>query len=160
MKKIKKLLEKIFPVESSPQSAAIIMTLGASMAFSPFWGLQTWLLFPLSWMFHVNPTGPIALLYLINNPWTMLPLAALEYYVGHFITEKILHVDLVPYNPSWMTWVNAKLTSCLSKYIGTAELSLWSFLLGGLVLGIIVAAITYPCSLYLFNYMRRRKEHQ
>jgi uncharacterized protein (DUF2062 family) len=154
---MKNFFKKIIPSNTSPQQAAVIITLGAATAVSPFWGIQTWLLFPISWFFKINPAGPIALLYLINNPWTMLPLAAADYYVGWWFTHAILHIDLMKYNPSWMNWVNNKVGNYLMKYLGIQSLSLWSFIIGGIILSIIVAAIVYPTVFFGFKYYKTRK---
>ncbi|MFA6066690.1 MAG: DUF2062 domain-containing protein [Candidatus Babeliaceae bacterium] len=154
---MKKFLKKIFSAESSPHKLALAVTFGASTAASPFWGLQTWLLFPISWIFKLNPTISITILYLINNPWTMIPIAAFDYYVGDWFARCILHTDLMPYNPSFMYWINNKIGVYLIKYLGICELAFWNFVIGGLILSTIVALVTYPCALMLFTRIASKR---
>lgn len=154
---MKKFLQKIIRSESSPYKLALAVTLGTSTAVSPFWGIQTWILFPLSWALKISPAISITILYLINNPWTMLPIAAADYYVGNWFTKSVLGVDLIKYNPSWMGWVNNKIGFYLMKYLGISELSLWSFVIGGILLSIVVAAITYPIALMFFKRALRKR---
>lgn len=154
---MKNFFKKIANSGASPHKLSLAITLGAATAASPFWGIQTWILFPLSWWLKTNTALSITVLYLINNPWTMLPIAAADYYIGDWFLTSILRVDLTSYNPAWMNYINKKVGYYLLKYLGIAELSLWSYIIGGIILSFMVAIITYPIALVLCKKIIQKK---
>lgn len=136
-------MEKLVKGESSPAKLAWSTTLGIFLAFSPYLGFQTILVFVLSFLLRANSAIVFTVLYTINNPWTMIPIAALDYVFGHWLTATFLQIDLLEYNPSWMAWVNTKLAS-LTTYLGIEQLCFWCFFIGGNILAITAALLSYP----------------
>jgi uncharacterized protein (DUF2062 family) len=143
------VIQKIMAMEKSPYKLARSLVLGIWIAWSPFLGIQTWLVFLLGWPLHLNVAVVFATLYLVNNPWTMIPLAVVDYTVGRWLMQKLFGISLIRYNPGWMSWVNTKLQKYLSAYVYVQEISLWEFIIGGLIVSSLVSLIAYPLILSL-----------
>ena len=139
----KKLMERLVKSEPSPGKLAWSISLGLFLAFSPYLGFQTLLVFVLSFVLRANSAVVFIVLYTVNNPWTLIPIAALDYIFGHWLTESVLGLDLLQYNPSWMHWVNTKL-SFLTAYLGIEQLCFWCFFIGGNIIACMVALLSYP----------------
>jgi uncharacterized protein (DUF2062 family) len=152
MKFFKNLLNRLLAMEKSPHKLALGCCLGIFMAMSPFLGIQTWLAIPLSWLFGVSTLLVIAVLYLVNNPFTMFPIVVADYAVGHCIIERWMGMDLTVYNPSWMGWINSKIGPTLYKYLGVTQVCFWCYILGGLLLATICSLPLYPVLKKFFAY--------
>lgn len=139
---IRKLLQKIVQHEPDPIKLNRSIAIGIFMAFTPYLGLQTWIGIALAYFTRSNIAVVTIVLYAVNNPWTMIPIAALDYMVGRLVTESLLGFDLLPYNPLWMNWVNSKI-GFLTNYLGIEQISLWCFLIGGTILALIAGIISY-----------------
>lgn len=156
---LKKLIEK----QLSPQKVAWSGAVGVYLAFSPFLGIQTILVFVLAFLLRAN--GPIVftVLYTINNPWTMIPIVLLDYFVGSWFLQ-LIGLDLTMYDPSWMEWLNAKLIPYIGPYLGVKKLSLWTYLIGGHLIAIPLACVSYPVikKLYIngMNALARRQQER
>jgi uncharacterized protein (DUF2062 family) len=122
----------------TPVKLAQASCVGIFIAFSPFIGFHWLMTIILAWVLRLNIGVMYAAAHIVNNPFTMIPLYLAGYAVGDFIAGW-LGLNLLAYNPSWMNWLNIKL-SCL----GIPNLSLWTFIIGGNVLGFIVAIAAYP----------------
>ena len=77
----------------------------------------------------------------------MVPVYAADYVAGQYICMKSWGNDLCSYNPTWMNWLNLK----IAHYIGLSEISLPAFLIGGNVLAIGCALLSYPIMHYIFS---------
>ncbi len=107
---------RLIAQEKSAYKLAASCALGAYIAFSPFFGLHTVMVFGLSWLFALNVPVTWAVSVAINNPWTMIPVYFSGYYVGDWILTATGHVPA--------QWV--------------------SFLIGGNLLGLCIAVMLYP----------------
>ena len=144
--------KKAILMERTPKKLAYASSVGIFIAFSPFLGIHWLLTIILAWALSLNIAVIYAVAHLVNNPFTMIPVYVADYAAGKFIIGRILGIDLFPYNPSWMNWLNLKL-SCL----GIPNLSLWTFIIGGNILGLLLAFAAYP---FLLHFYRRIKgEH-
>lgn len=157
---IKKFFSHIFASGVTPGQRAAAICLGIFIAFSPFLGIQTFLIFGLSWILGLNPTITFASVYLINNPWTMVPIAALDYIFGLWLIHVRLGYDLMPYNPSFMEWINKKIGYYIMKFLGISKLCFWYYFIGGLLLAAILSILLYPIIKLLFVlYEHRHEDH-
>lgn len=136
-------MEKLVKKEPNPSRLAWSITLGVFLAFSPYVGLQTVLAFALAYLLWANSAVVVIVLYTVNNPWTMIPIAALDYIFGHWLVEKVFCLNLEQYNPSWMEWVNTKISG-VTSYLGIESICFWCFMIGGNILAVTFAAISYP----------------
>lgn len=145
MKKyVDKIKQKLLQAEKSPVRLARSMALGFCIALSPFLGIQTFLIIGLSWLLRLNTVVAVIVSYTVNNPWTMVPIAAFDYVVGKWLVTDILGYDLTPYNPSWMTWVNEKIGNYLVDYLGIETLDFWAYIIGGSLVSFIITLSIYP----------------
>jgi uncharacterized protein len=162
MKKFfKKQIDKMLLTERSPHKLALSSAVGMFIAFSPYLGIQTPLIFILSWIMRLNAAVTFAVVYIVNNPWTMIPIVVMNYMLGLWISNHILHVDLTLYNPAWMQtftgWLSAKLGTYLKDYIDVSKLSLWAYLIGGNILALTVGAVTYPLAKHFFGRLIKQR---
>lgn len=150
---IKKILHKLILAEKSPEKLAFSFSLGCFLAFSPYLGIQTWLIFPLCWIFKLNITVTMTTLYLVSNPFTFVPIVMADYFTGYWFLVKFLHIDAIAYNPSWL----AGLLNFLSKYVVDLQkylgftICFWCFFLGAHILGILVGCLLYPIMKPIFT---------
>lgn len=138
--------------ERSPRVLALSFCVGFYIAFSPFPGFHTWMVFASAWFFSLNLGVIFAVSCAINNPWTMMPVYVIDYLFGELLLGRILHLNVGSWNPSWMGTLN----TWLASYIGQSNISLWSFLIGGNILGIGGAVILYPIVKRLFVRLQHK----
>jgi len=122
---------------------ALSFCIGVYIAFSPFIGLHTVMVFLFSWFFTLNTAIMFAVSLSINNPWTMIPVYGVGYVVGEWLF-KLVGIDSVYWNP-W--WYNLLLKT--SHYY--ANISLWPFLIGGNLLGLGIGSLLYPLMRHVFS---------
>jgi uncharacterized protein (DUF2062 family) len=142
LKKISALFTDALVSGCTPQRLSRSWCVGLYIAFSPFPGLHTVMMFACKYLFDLHfPTLFIATS--INNPWTMAPFYYFDYECGYWIIHSLLGL-----NPSWVI--------SLAKIFGTGKICIWSFFIGGNVLGICSAFIGYPITTYLFSRLASR----
>jgi uncharacterized protein (DUF2062 family) len=143
---IKKILHKLVLAERSPTKLTLSFCLGNFIAWSPTIPLQTPLIFLLSWLFRLNTTVTFTTVYIINNPLTMVPLYVADYMFGVLLFHKVLGLDLIRYNPSWVDKFNAFISRYINmeKYIGGGPFCFWCLMLGGLILPLLISIVLYP----------------
>jgi uncharacterized protein (DUF2062 family) len=146
-KTIKSFLQSLVTKERSAHKLALAFSVGVYIAFSPFPGFHTALVFALSWLLQLNIPVVWTVSVLINNPWTMIPVYAAGHIAGQWLCLFMCGHDLLLYNPAWMNWFN----SWVCCYTNLCGISLWSFLIGGNILGIGFGLISYPIMLYIFK---------
>lgn len=143
---IYQFLKSLVIKERSVEKLTLSFCLGVYIAFSPFIGFHTIMVFLFGWLFSLNIAVLLAATYLINNPWTMVPVYVSDYMVGNWLLGR-LYGDTTFINPAWMNWLNNTWT----YYTGIKEISLWAFLVGGNFLGIILALLSYPIMKRIFQ---------
>jgi uncharacterized protein (DUF2062 family) len=136
----KDLLHKLLLKERCPDRLALSLALGAYIAFCPFVGLHTALVFAFAWMLSLNALVLLAISNGINNPLTMVPIYASGHMAGDWLLNGVLGYDVYGLDPSWMQWLNQKIVAV----IGMPKLSLTAFMIGGNLLGILIAVLLYP----------------
>jgi hypothetical protein len=72
----------------------------------------------------------------------MIPFFSCDYAFGYWL----LH-SLLGWTPSW--------TLSLAKLFGSGKICVWSFLIGGNVLGIVAAFIAYPVANRIFCHLAK-----
>lgn len=135
----RKLLARLISYERCMHTLTLSCCMGIYIAFSPFVGLHTAMVFLFSWIFALNFAVMLAVSMFINNPWTMMPV----YGAGHFFGDQILSwwgVDHYEWNPSWIISAN----SWIKSHIGFGGISFWAFMIGGNILGIGLSLGCYP----------------
>ncbi len=131
--------EKLLFYEKSPKKVAIACGLAVYIAISPFIGLHTIMLIVSGWLFNLNIPLLLAVGYVVNNPWSMLPLCAAGYGVGYLMLHTWAGIPLAAGNPWWMATVN----EYIHYYTGIDQISFWAFMVGANVLGVVLGVVTY-----------------
>ncbi|KKQ33371.1 MAG: hypothetical protein US49_C0001G0051 [candidate division TM6 bacterium GW2011_GWF2_37_49] len=135
--KILDFFNKILKSGASPQKLAISCSIGIYIAFSPFPGLHAVMIFLIHWILGLN----LPMMFLatsINNPWTIIPFYSTDYFFGYWLVHNVLGR-----NPDFCI--------SLAKVFGSGKICLVSFFVGGNVLGLAVALISYPFASLLFK---------
>lgn len=144
--------KQLLLMERTPKKLARASCAGIFIAFSPLIGIHWLLTILFAWIFKLNVGVIYAAAHVVNNPLTMVPVYLAGYAVGNFIMD-FFGIDMLAYNPLWMNWLNLKI-SCL----GIPNISLWTFLIGGHVLGIFSSLIAYPFLLHFFRRIISRPD--
>jgi len=143
LKKTKNVFYRAMSSNSSPHKLALSFSVGVFIAFSPFPGGHTVMMLASKWLMGLN--FPILFFSTsFNNPWTMVPFYTFDYYFGHWFIHSLLGLT-----PAWAISVG-KIFS-LENIFGSGKICLWSFFIGGNVLGVLAAVISYPVMLWLFH---------
>ncbi len=146
---MKEFLSRLFFYECSPHKLAAACSLAIYVAFCPFTGLHTLMLIGSGWIFRLNVPLLISVGYIVNNPFTMIPILMSGYFLGHWILHSLVGVVLAGSNPVWMESIN----HFLHLHLGLSEISFWAFMLGGNVLGILLGILLYPLFYTVFLYL-------
>lgn len=126
----------------SEHNFAAACAFGIYIAFFPLPGTHLLLVGLAQWIFRLN-IPIVVLVSCINNPWTMIPFFTADYYVGYWLIH-----DLLGYNPSW--------TFSLTDIFGSGSICVWSFFVGGNLLGIVGALLMYPIALTIFKRIKQQ----
>ncbi len=147
---IKRYLERLLLSERSSQKLAASFSVGTFIACTPTIPFQTPLLFVVSWLFGLNAAIMFSAVYIINNPFTMIPIYIIGYAIGAWFFERLLHISLMPYNPAWVTKFNAFISKyiAIEKYLGSG-FCLWYLLFGGFLFALLVSVPMYPLLKYV-----------
>lgn len=124
--------------ERCPRKLSFSVAVSVFIAFSPFVGLHTVMALIFSWVFALNIGLLLVISNSINNPWTMLPIYATDHVVGDNLLS-YLGIDGMQLNPSWLSSIN----HWLANHTGISGVSVGSFLIGGNILGFILALCVY-----------------
>ncbi len=156
---------QLLRLEKDRARIALGGSLGIYIAFSPFIGFHTAMTLVCAWLLGLNAALLFTVSMLINNPWTMLPVYGAGYWFGEWLFS-LVGIDPLLSNPSWMVYCNA----WLQQYMPWDGFSFWAFMVGGNVLGILLALMSYPLIIWLvkvvginhkervFNTMRHSKK--
>ncbi len=140
--KIKATLKKSFTDGWSVKKLSQSFCTGIYIAFSPFPGLHTAMMFVAKFFFKLN--FPILFLATsFNNPWTMVAFYSFDYFFGYWLIHTFLG-----FNPTW--------TISLARIFGSGKICIWSFLIGGNILGIFFAIVLYPFVHILFKNLVKK----
>jgi len=133
--------------ERSPRKLAFSCALGVFIAFSPFVGLHTAMVFMFSWFFALNTALLFAVSMLINNPWTMVPIYATNHVVGDQVFY-LCGIDGMQLNPGWVATIN----HWIMQHTGISGISFWAFMIGGHLLGLLLSFVVYITVHYGAHY--------
>ncbi len=136
-KKLRELFNKALREGWTPKQLALSVAVGLYVAFSPFPLFHTVLMIGLKFLLRLN----LPILFIatsVNNPWTMVPLYTLDYAFGYWLVHHVL---------GW----TPLLTISLEKIFGSGSVCVWSFLIGGNILGLLAAGISYPIFRVIFG---------
>ena len=136
---IKRTITKLVQLESSDLKLTLGSCLGVYIAFSPFVGFHTAMVFLFAWLFGLNVMVLLSVSMMINNPWTMVPVYGAGYWFGDVLLS-FLGINHHACNPAWVDYINA----WWQAYVSTHGFSFWAFMIGGNILGILISILCYP----------------
>lgn len=168
MSRFNTFLTKLASQERSSTKLAFSFCMGNYIAFSPFLGLHTVMVFLFVWLFRLNFTVTFAAAYLVNNIFTAVPVYAADYFFGYWFVHNVTQLDLQKLNnflakplhilflPFVSLWtflaqyipysgnIVDSTSHFLETYVCFSKPCLWSFFIGGNLLGIVTSILLYP----------------
>lgn len=138
--------------QHSPHILTLSCCIGTYIAFSPFVGLHTLMALACIWLFDLNAAMTFAFSCGINNPWTTLFVYGLDYVFGYWILHDLAKYDAE--NPACIAWAE----KLLVEKIGLSMPCVWSFLIGGNILGILAAVMLYVPLKKIFTFFVRKPQ--
>lgn len=140
--KIKKIFKNALMSGCTVNKLAQSFSMGIFIAFFPIPGSHTVVMIIFKWLFGLN--FPVLFFSTsFNNPWTMVPFFTLDYFFGYWLMHEFLRID-----PGWAI--------SLGKIFGNSKICLWSFFIGGNILGLFFAIVTYPFVYFMFKKLVSR----
>jgi uncharacterized protein (DUF2062 family) len=130
------LLRHALHLQEPPQRTALAFALGVFIAFSPAYGFHTVLVVLCTWLFGLNFVALLAGAF-VNNPWTVIPILGATYWTGALLLGG---TDTPTFN-----WHDLSFAGVYHQILPHAV----PFALGGLVIGVIGALLSYPAAYLL-----------
>lgn len=143
MASFRSLLRQVLHLEESPQRTALAFAVGAAIAFCPLYGFHMVLVGICSWAFRLNFVALLAGAF-INNPWTLVPVLGATYWIGAVILGR-------SDRPSF-DWNELGFRAIYEQVMPYAV----PFVVGGIVLSLVAAIVSYPLALYLITKHRQQ----
>ena len=150
---IKKFLKKIARQEQCSRKFALSCSVGVYVAFCPFFGLHTLLVFALSWLFRLNVAVTMGVSMLINNPCTMVPVYGGGYLFGDWIVNYFGLKESL-FNPGFVHYLNGSFIT----FFGGTGFSFWAWIIGGNLIGMVSAFMVYPLMKRIFKRLVAQKK--
>ena len=135
MATFRSLLKQILHLQESPQRTALAFAIGTGIAFCPFYGFHLLLVAFCTWAFGLNFVALLAGA-LINNPWTIVPILGATYWTGAVVLGR-------PDRPAF-DWHDLSFEAIYEQVMPYAI----PFALGGIILTLVAAVLSYPAALY------------
>lgn len=139
------LLRQVLHLRESPQRTALAFALGVFIAFSPAYGLHTAMVVLSTWLFGLNFLALMAGAF-VNNPWTLVPILGATYWTGALLMGR---TDVPTFD-----WHDLSFAGLYQQILPYAV----PFAVGGVVLSLVGALLTYPAAYFFVMRYRRRSE--
>ena len=139
-RKMTQFLKNLVLKERSPEKLTMSFAIGVYIAICPFVGLHTAMIFVFAWFFRLNTAVTFATGYVVNNVFTAIPIFLGDYAFGYWLLHKVLHLKTEAINPAWATGIN----EFLYAKLGIPHACFWSFMVGGNIVAIVLAVVSYP----------------
>ncbi|MFH7320947.1 DUF2062 domain-containing protein [Desulfurivibrio sp. D14AmB] len=151
---------KILRLKGDPQSLARGMTVGVAIGIIPILPLQTLTILIFAPLFKGNSIAAVLAGLLVSNPLTLIP----QYYICWKLGKLLYPIDLswsrVRETVEFMLSGSASWGERLTALSLLGYESLAVMILGGVILAIPLALITYPLSLRLFLAIQRKRRQK
>ena len=141
--------------ELSPEQLAWSFCLGLSVAWNPLLGLHTGMVFLFCLIFRRLHRPLMIMAMLINNPWTVVPIATASTWVGNAVRGRFTSANLAKVHwheigwRSFLTWDGFEAMTHMLRPI------LKSYLLGGTICTLLALPVGYFFMLWLAKRLRR-----
>jgi hypothetical protein len=139
------LLRQVLHLQESPQRTALAFAIGVFIAFSPAYGLHTLMAVLCTWFFGLNFVALLAGAF-VNNPWTIVPILGASYWTGALLLGQT--------DSPVFQWDDLSFTGIYEQVLPYAV----PFALGGFILSVIGAVLSYPIAYLLVQKHRAAHE--
>ncbi len=149
------LKSHILHPELSPEQVAWSFALGFSIAWNPLLGLHTGMVFLFCLIFRRLHRPLMIMAMLVNNPWTLVPMATASTWVGNLVRGRLHPTNLARVQwhkigwRSFLTWGGFEAMTTMLKPI------LKSYLIGGTICTLLALPIGYFLMFWLARRLRR-----
>jgi uncharacterized protein (DUF2062 family) len=130
------LLRQVLRLQESPRRTALAFAVGVFIAFSPAYGLHMAMVVLCTWLFGLNFVALLAGAF-VNNPWTIAPILGATYWTGALLLGR---TDAPAFK--WDDLSFGGIYEQIFPYLAP-------FALGGLVLSVVCALLSYPAAYLL-----------
>ena len=141
--------------ELSPEQVAWSFALGFSIAWNPLLGLHSAMVFLFCVIFRRLHRPLMIMAMLVNNPWTVVPMATLSTWLGNLLRGRSSGANLMRVEwhqigwRSFLTWDGFDAMTTMLRPV------LKSYLLGGTLLTLLALPVGYFFMLWLAQRLRR-----
>lgn len=142
-----KLIEQLKKTENTPHRKALGFAIGIFVGLSPYWGFHTVMVLALAYILKTDKTIAVLAVF-ITNPLT----APLIYPVTFFVGSMIITPSKAFAPPSKIT------ISGISELLTRAPETLWILTIGGVILGVPLAILSY-CAINIWLNRRHRNSN-
>ena len=136
------LLKQVLHLQESPQRTALAFAVGTAIAFCPLYGFHMVLVGLCTWAFKLNFVALLAGA-LINNPWTIVPIFGATYWTGAIVLGRS--------DTPVFDWSELGFRAVYEQVMPYAV----PFAVGGVVLSVVAALVSYPVALYMITKHRQ-----
>lgn len=152
MSYFRQAFHKLLELSEPPERMARAFSIGVFLSFSPFLGLHTVFGVMAILLFRLNKVATMAGVW-SNVPWIVIPYYTFATWFGiqllgmpeGIYLPKIGLLDL--FKLEFWGWVVSQWRLLIPAFVGS------------LLLSLILAAVSYPTSLYLIRRFRKRRKH-
>jgi len=150
-----RLKAHILHPELSPEQVAWSFALGFSIAWNPLVGLHTGMVFLFCIIFRRLHRPLMILAMLINNPWTLVPIASASIWLGRLVRGTVHRGNVAEVHwheigwRSFLTWDGFEAMTTMLRPV------LKSYLTGGIILTVLALPVGYFFMLWLARRLRR-----
>lgn len=156
--KLKTNIKTILNLDSNPHSIALAFSVGVFITITPFYGIHFWIVMLISVFFRLNYLACITG-SLVNIP----PVAPFVYTISYVIGRNITRMGV---GTNELTIAMGHVVSGNFERVKTAinlDMIMWSFLsllLGCIILGLVIASISYQILLFFLKKKERQIEQE
>lgn len=154
-KKAIELYAKFKELQGSPGYLAKGVALGIFIGFAPVIPLKTVLILTFSFLLSSSPVAAILVCTIVCNPLTYIPLYYLAWLAGDAILPGLASWDVIEATVTQMQQSGLREAMTIGGSLGLKTLGV--MLVGGSLLGILPALVSYPLSYRFFVKMARKR---
>jgi uncharacterized protein (DUF2062 family) len=154
-----KLKNQILHPDMSPEQVAVSFGLGLAIACNPILGLHTGIAISLCFIFRRLHRPLLFASAMINNPWTMVPIATVSAYLGSVLLGRGLHLKLAGIRWDSIGWSSFATRHGLGALFHMLKPILAPYLLGGFLLSALAFPVGYFLMLKLSKHLRKIHLH-
>jgi len=143
----------------TPKQMAYSFGLGLSIACNPLLGLHTGLVVLFCFVFRRLHRTVLFGTAMVNNPWTMVPIATASAYLGNLLLGRGLALNLAGISWKCIDWSSFATRHGLQGLFHMLKPILAPYLLGGFLLSALAFPIGYYAMLKVATYLRKMHLH-